>query len=147
MGTSLPINTDPILVKQNFDAPVTVVWKAITDKEQMRQWFFAPMSDFEPEVGFKTQFNVRVEDRDYLHLWKVTEVIWQKRIAYDWRYGGFDGDSSVAWDLSETTDGTKLCLCHKGHETFSRSDSIFSRENGQAGWEYFLQQSLKAFLE
>ena len=77
------ISSDPIVAEQSFSAPIEVVWKAITDKDQMRQWFFETMMEFEPEAGFETQFNVQCEDRDYLHLWKVIDVVPQKRIAYD----------------------------------------------------------------
>jgi uncharacterized protein YndB with AHSA1/START domain len=140
-------NAEPIVVEQTYGVPAEAVWKAITDKDQMRQWFFEAMTEFEPETGFETQFVVRVEDTDYQHLWKVTEVIPQKRIAYDWKYGGFPGESMVVWELSETTDGTKLTLTHSEQESFAQDNPIFSRESGVAGWNYFLGQSLKAFLE
>ena len=138
---------EPIVVEQIFNAPISVVWKAITDTDQMRRWFFETMTNFEPAVGFQTQFNVRVEDQDYPHQWKVTDVVQEKRIVYDWRYGGYPGNSSVTWELSETPHGTKLTLTHKGIETFPQDDPMFSRESGQAGWGYFLHESLKAFLE
>ncbi len=141
------MNTDPIVVEQTYNVPVAVVWKAITDKEQMRQWYFEPMTDFEPEVGFETQFDVQNEGQIFPHQWKVTEVVPETRIAYDWRYGGYPGDSSVTWELSETPDGTKLTLTHRGQETFPKDDPMFSREGGEAGWRYFLHESLKAFLE
>jgi hypothetical protein len=51
------------------------------------------------------------------------------------------------WELSEPSQGAKLKLTHSGHETFPRDNPIFSRESGQAGWDYFIQESLKAFLE
>ncbi len=138
---------EPIVVEQIFNAPISVVWKAITDPDQMRRWFFETMTNFEPAVGFQTQFNVRVEDQDYPHQWKVTDVVPEKRIVYDWRYGGYRGDSSVTWELSETPHGTKMTLTHKGIETFPQDDPMFSPESGQAGWGYFLHESLKAFLE
>ncbi|MHC4664643.1 MAG: SRPBCC family protein [Planctomycetota bacterium] len=141
------MNTDSIVVEQIYNAPIAVVWKAIVEKDQMRQWFFKPMTDFKPEVGFETQFDVQVEGQNYPHQWKVTEVVPERRITYDWRYGGYPGNSSVTWELSETPDGTKLKLTHKGIETFPQDDPIFSRESGEAGWEYFLHESLKAFLE
>lgn len=50
------------------------------------------------------------------------------------------------WELSETPSGTKLTLTHEGHETFPQDDPIFSREGCQGGWDYFLRESLKAFL-
>ncbi len=141
------MDTKAIVVEQTFNAPIAVVWKAITDKDQMRQWFFDPIAEFEPKIGFETQFKVRCEDQEYVHLWKVTNVVPERRIAYQWRYGGYPGNSLVTWELSEVRDGTNLTLTHEGHETFPQDDPIFSRESGQAGWEYFLQESLKAFLE
>ena len=140
-------DTQPVVVEQTFDAGIAVVWKAITDKDQMRQWFFEAMTDFEPESGFEAQFNVRCEDRDYPHLWNITDVVPEKRIVYGWRYGGYSGNSTVIWELSETPNGTKLVLTHAGHETFPQDDSVFSRESCQAGWDHFIRESLKAFLD
>jgi uncharacterized protein YndB with AHSA1/START domain len=141
------IEATPIIVEQTFNAPADVVWKAITSKDQMCEWFFETMVEFRPEPGFETQFNVRCEDRDYLHLWKVTDVVPERRIAYEWRYGGYPGNSSVTWELSETPGGTSLRLTHEGHETFPQDDPVFSRESCQGAWDYFLRESLKAFLE
>ncbi|MBC8352319.1 MAG: SRPBCC domain-containing protein [Planctomycetes bacterium] len=141
------MDTNAIVVEQTFNAPVAVVWTAITDPDQMRQWFFEPIVDFKPETGFETQFNVRCEDRDFLHVWKVTDVVPKKRIAYSWRYEGYPGDSTVVWELSESANGTKLLFTHVGHETFPQDDPIFSRESGQAGWDYLVGESLPAFLQ
>lgn len=138
---------NPIVVEQTFDASIDEVWNAIVHVDQMRQWFFETISDFEPEVGFETQFNVHVEGQDYLHLWKVTEVTPGRKITYNWRYRGYPGNSFVTWELSEVADGTKLTLTHEGIESFPQDNPIFSRQAGEEGWSYFLNQSLKAFLE
>lgn len=141
------MSSEPIVVEETFHAPIADVWQAITDKDQMRQWFFEPMTDFQSEVGFETQFDVEVEGQNYPHQWRVTEVVPERRIVYDWRYGGYPGESSVTWELLETSGGTKLKLTHKGQETFPQDNPIFSREAGVAGWTYFIQERLKAFLE
>ena len=140
------MNTDPIVVEQIYNAPIALVWKAITEKDQMRQWFFEAMTEFEPAVGFETQFDVECEGQIFPHQLKVTEVVPEEKIVYGWRYGGFPGDSSVTWELSESSDGTKLMLSHRGQETFAQDNPIFSREAGEAGWGYFLHDSLKAYL-
>lgn len=141
------VKAEPVVVEQTFDAPIAAVWRAITDREQMRRWFFEPMTDFRPEVGFETQFTVHYEDQDFVHQWKVTAVVPERRISYSWRYGGFSGSSSVTWELSRAPGGTKLTLTHEGHESFPRDNPAFSRESCQTGWEYFLCESLRAFLE
>jgi uncharacterized protein YndB with AHSA1/START domain len=138
---------EPIVVEQAFGASIERVWKAITDPEQMRQWYFESIEEFRPEPGFETRFNVRNEGRDYPHLWRVTEVIPNRRIAYEWQYPGFPGDSAVVWELAETGSGTRLRLTHSGVETFPQEDPAFSRESCQAGWQYFLGNRLKAFID
>ena len=52
----------------------------------MRKWYFENIPSFKPEVGFKTQFNVQSQHRNFLHIWKVTEVVPKKMITYNWKY-------------------------------------------------------------
>jgi uncharacterized protein YndB with AHSA1/START domain len=139
-------NSTPIVVEQILDAPIAAVWKAITDPAEMSLWFFEEIADFEPVVGFETEFVVETEGRTFPHLWRVIAVVPEARIAYDWRYGGYPGESIVTWELTETPDGTSLKLTHSGIETFPQNDPVFRRESGVAGWRYFLRQSLPAFL-
>lgn len=140
------MNTETIVIEQTYNASIETVWNAITDEDQMRKWFFEQMTEFQPEVGFETEFNVHHEGTDYLHQWKVTEVVPMRRISYTWSYGGFPGDSLVTWELSGASAGTKLLFTHTGRETI-QGDPIFSRENCEAGWKYFIHESLKAFLD
>lgn len=141
------MSNEPVIVEQQFkNVSVAVVWKAITDQDQMREWYFQEMADFQANIGFETQFNVHCEGKDYMHIWKVTEVAQLQRIAYRWRYDGYAGDSIVTWELSEVDGGTKLKLTHAVLEPFV-GDPIFDRENGVAGWEYLIQESLKTFLQ
>jgi len=140
-------HTTPIVVEETYHAPVSLVWQAITDRDHMRQWFFEPITEFQPEIGFETEFDVLCEGQNYPHQWKVTEVVQEALIVYDWRYGGYPGSSSVRWELSETPNGTKLRFTHRGHESFPQDNPIFNSKTCQAGWDYFLHESLKSFLE
>jgi len=137
----------PVVIEETLKAPPEKVWKAITNTDQMRQWFFEAIPDFKPEPGFNTSFNVRAENADYLHLWTVTEVVPQKKVVYRWRYGGVPGDSSVTWELAGTPAGTKLRLTHSGTESFPQDNPVFRRESCQGGWEYFIRDRLKNYLE
>ncbi len=138
--------SEPVVVQQTYQTPVAKVWKAITDVGQMRKWYFDTIRDFRAEVGFETAFDVQCEGNVYPHLWKVTEVISQQTLAYQWRYGGYVGDSVVTWQLSETPDGPELTLTHTIHQPFPQDLDVLSRESCLAGWQSFLQNSLKAFL-
>ena len=138
---------EPIIVEQIFNTSINKVWDAITELGQMQQWFFENIEAFEPEVGFETQFEVKVEDRVFLHLWKLTDVLPVKRITYNWKYEGYPGDSFVTFELIEQNNDTKLVLTHKVVESFPSDVPEFSRENCSGGWNYFIGKNLKEYLE
>ena len=136
----------PIVVEHTFKASVERVWRAITDGKEMPRWFFEQIAEFRPERGFETKFVVHNEGKDYLHHWRVTEVIPQAKIVYDWLYPDFPGASFVVWELSKDGDGARLKLTHSGVSTFPQTDPAFSRESCHGGWEYFFGR-LKTFVE
>lgn len=137
----------PIVVEHSYAATADDVWKAITDVDQMRQWYFENIPAFRPEVGFETQFNVQSGERNFLHLWKIVEVVPGKKITYDWKYEGLAGDSLMVFELFARGDSTRLKLTHRVLESFPGDIPEFARESGVAGWKYFIQQRLKEFLE
>ncbi len=73
--------TEAVMIERTFNAPVARVWKALTDADEMRVWYF-DLKEFKPEVGFEFEFTVEHEGTKYHHLCKITEVIPQKKIAY-----------------------------------------------------------------
>ncbi len=140
------VSDEPIVVEQTFKATIETVWKSITEIDLMRQWYFENIPSFQPEIGFKTQFNVKTEERDFLHMWKITEVVPMKKIVYNWKYDGYQGDSLVQFELFKQNNSIKLRLTHTVIESFPEDLPEFSRESGIAGWEYFIKQSLKEYL-
>jgi uncharacterized protein YndB with AHSA1/START domain len=136
---------EAIVVERTFNAPVARVWKAVTDVDQMREWYF-DLKEFKPEVGFEFEFSVEHQGTNYHHLCKVTEVIPQKKIAYTWRYKGEPGDSLVTFELSAKGDKTRLRLMHTGIETFPRTPA-YARKNFETGWTRIIGSELKKFLE
>ncbi len=140
------ITTEPIIKEVLLDAPVSRVWKAITDKADMKQWYF-DLADFKPEVGFEFQFYGENEGRKWLHLCKVTEVIPDKKLTYSWRYDGYPGNSFVTFDLLPEGNKTRLKLTHEGLETFPSDVPDFAKSNFKAGWEEIIGTSIKKFVE
>jgi len=140
-------NSKPVIVEETYNAPIEKVWNAITDSSEMKQWYFEEMEVFKPEVGFETQFNVHANGNDYLHIWKVTEVIPFKKIVYNWTYKDYAGDSYVTWELSTENNKTKLKLSHTGIETFPKDNPDFTRESCTGGWTFFLCERLKNYLD
>ncbi len=73
---------EPIIVERSFNVSIDTVWNSITKINQMRKWYFENIPSFNPEVGFETQFNVQSLHRNFLHIWKVTEVVPKKHSFY-----------------------------------------------------------------
>jgi uncharacterized protein YndB with AHSA1/START domain len=140
-------NEEPIIVEQFFNASIESVWNAITNVDQMRQWYFENIPSFKAEVEFETQFNVQSQERNFLHMWKVTEVVPMKKIVYNWKYEGYPGNSFVVFELFEENNSTKLRLTHQVTESFPQDIPEFLRESGVEGWTFFIKKSLKEFLE
>ncbi len=140
------MGSEPIVVEQSFSVQPDAVWQAVTKPGLMRQWYFEPIDDFRPEVGFETQFDIETGGRIFRHQWKVIKVVPGESITYTWRYEGFSGLGSTEWKLSKTDEGTKLVLIWTGIESFPQDIPEFTWESGKAGWEYFIQQSLPSFL-
>lgn len=140
-------NYEPIIVEQSYNASIEMVWAAITEIDQMRQWYFDNIPAFEAKVGFETEFIIENEGRVFPHLWKITEVIPKKKIAYSWKFRGYEGDGLVSFELFETDERTKLKLTSEVIENFPQDIPEFKRESGVAGWNYFIGESLKGYLE
>jgi uncharacterized protein YndB with AHSA1/START domain len=134
-----------VVIERTFNAPVERVWSALTDVEQMRQWYF-DLKEFKPTVGFEFEFVVEHEGNRYHHLCRVTDVILQKKIAYTWRYKGEPGDSLVTFELFPDGNKTRLKLTHTGIETFPQTPA-YARKNFEAGWTAIIGSELKQFLE
>ncbi len=138
---------DSIIVEQTFDNSMKQVWEAITDLNQMKQWFFEQIEEFNPVIGFETQFVVKVEQRAFTHLWKLIEVSPQKKIAYNWKYEEYNGDSNVSFELFNLGSKTKLVLTHLVLKPFPSNILEFNHKSGIDGWNYFIKDRLSNHLK
>jgi uncharacterized protein YndB with AHSA1/START domain len=134
-----------VLIERTFNAPVERVWKALTNVEEMRHWYF-DLKEFKPAVGFEFEFIVEHKGMKYHHLCRVTAVIPSKKLAYTWRYKGHEGDSLVTFELAAVGDKTRLKLTHEGLETFPKTPA-FARKRFMEGWTEIIGSSLKQFVE
>jgi uncharacterized protein YndB with AHSA1/START domain len=134
-----------VVIERTFNAPVARVWKALTDADEMRVWYF-DLKEFKPEVGFEFEFTVEHEGTKYHHVCKITEVIPQKKIAYTWRYAGEEGNSLVTFELVADGGKTRLKLTHEGLETFPKLPA-YAKTNFEKGWTEIIGSSLKQYVE
>jgi len=142
------MKSKPVVVERTYNAPAERVWHALTDVEQMRQWYFPQLVEFEPEVGFETEFDVPHNGRNFLHIWKITEVVPGKKISYEWKFGGYADSSLVSFELFADDDKTKIVVTHYNLEAFNRdNDPDLERNNFVEGWTHFIGTALKEFVE
>lgn len=136
----------PVIVEQHFEVPVDALWRAITERDQMVQWFFDNIVAFEARVGFTTQFTIENEGRIFVHRWRIIEVEPLRKIVYNWQYEGYQGDSMVSFELKEQAGGCRVTVTHTVVESFPQSIPEFTRESCLGGWSYFIQQQLASYL-
>ncbi len=135
----------PFTIERVFDAAVNVLWKAITDKDEMKQWYF-DLKEFKAEPGFRFSFTGGKDDRQYLHLCEVIDVIPNKKLSYSWKYDGYPGESKVIFELFPVGAKTRLKLTHEGLETFPADNPDFAKENFAQGWNGIIGTSLKEYV-
>lgn len=136
-----------VVVERTYEAPIAIVWEAITNKLQMKEWYF-DVSDFKPEVGFQFQFSADKDGKTYLHKCKVVEVNPTTKLAYTWSYEGYAGQSLVTFELnSEDKNKTHLKVTHSNLDSFPQDSPEFAPECFNEGWESILSHSLRRFVE
>ena len=139
------MKTEPFVIERTFNASIEKVWNAITDRAEMKKWYF-DLKEFKPEVGFEFRFDGGEDDRVYHHICKITEVVPGKKLTHSWRYDGYDGISFVTFELFEEGKQTRVKLTHVGLETFPQN-SDFAKQNFVDGWTHIVGTSLKQFVE
>jgi uncharacterized protein YndB with AHSA1/START domain len=143
--SNLATKDEPLVLERVFDAPVALVWKALTEVDDIKHWSF-DIREFVPRVGFEFQFYGGDSKTKYLHRCKVTEAVTEKRLAYTWRYEGYAGDSLVTFELFAEGKKTRVRLTHTGLETFPKIPA-FAPANFAAGWTEIVGTNLKTFVE
>lgn len=141
------MNKESIIIESVFDSEVSLVWKAITDKDMMKQWYI-DVEAFVPTIGFEFEFwGGEPGEEKWKHLCVITEVIPEEKLSYSWKYQGYTGSSILSFELSKIDKNTKLKLTHSGIDTFPKDVPELAIENFKAGWTQAIHVSLKDFLE
>jgi len=141
------IAVQPFVIERTYNAPIEKVWNALTDKDQMKKWYF-DLAEFKPVVGFEFQFYGQGhKGEQYLHLCKVTQVIPGKKISYTWSYDKYEGVSEVSFEFFAEGDKTRLKLTHEGLETFPSNNPDFAKQSFSDGWTMLIGTLLKDFVE
>jgi uncharacterized protein YndB with AHSA1/START domain len=138
---------EPYVIERTYNAPIAKVWEAITNKDQMKQWYF-DIAEFKAEVGFEFEFTGQGKDGEkYVHKCKITEVVPEKKLTHSWRYDGYPGNSFVTFELFAEGNSTRVRLTHEGIESFAANGNDFKKESFAMGWTHIIGTGLKNFVE
>ncbi|WP_207492659.1 SRPBCC family protein [Aridibaculum aurantiacum] len=136
----------PFVIEQVVDAPASRIWQALTDKAQMKQWYFE-VDEFKPEAGFHFTFTGGDEQQTFLHLCTIIEVVDKQKLRHSWQYEGQEEQTYVTWELYEEGDKTRVKLTHEGLELIAHHGPAFATNNFHEGWKYILGTALKNHVE
>lgn len=137
----------PIIVEQKVNAPAQKVWKALTDIDEMKIWYF-DIPDFIPKPGTVFNFYEPGDERKYHHQAEILEVIPGKKLKHTWFYPEFsDQKTTVTWELYSEGLQTVIRLIHENINAFYNLGENFSEKAFTEGWTQITEQSLKRYLE
>lgn len=127
-----------------IEAPIHIVFKALTDQEDLTQWF-PDKGSFEPRVGGKMRFTFMAGrnemDKDHHLDGEVLEIVPNKKLVYtfvpDVNYmpdGIHPQPTTITWSLEERgKDKTQVTLVHSGFT----QDMEKHFKDTTVGWNYF----------
>ena len=117
-----------VRLERHLGDPPAVVWRALTEREQLRSWFPCEviLSGGRWEVGAEISFPFPAELMDLTLTGVVLEVDEPHVLAYTW------GDDTLRFELSPDGDGTRLVLI----DELPRD----SAARNAAGWEWCLDR-------
>lgn len=136
-----------ISIEEIYAAPISTLWRAITDKEEMKQWYF-DIKDFVLQKDTVFNFYESGGKNLYHHRCVILEIVPNKKLQYTWTHPSHSkGSSILTWILDTTDNGTKVTLIHEGVENLMDGGDAFKKENYLIGWTEILGTSLKNFVE
>ncbi|HAO26911.1 MAG TPA: SRPBCC domain-containing protein, partial [Chryseobacterium indologenes] len=75
----------PIIVQYEIEAPVDKVWKALTDKNEMKFWYF-DIPDFVAEAGQIFNFFEPGGENKYHHQGEILDILPNQKLKHTWSY-------------------------------------------------------------
>ena len=138
---------DEIKREIEVDAPIEVVWKALTSAESLSEWFGDSASvDLRP--GGSASFGWSEYDDAFDAVVEVVER--PSRFSFRWalQSGASVSDSYstlVEFELEATTEGTRVRLTESGFSALPEDVAKSALEENKQGWESELDD-LKIYL-
>ena len=124
-------------------APVSRVWRALTNHEEFGQWFRVRL-DGPFRVGATTTGHITYPGHEHMKWESVTERMEHERMfAFSWPPSAIDpetayGDDAkvvVEFRLQPSEAGTRLTITETGFRQFPESKRLEVLRSNQQGWD------------
>ena len=133
----------PVAIEKEvlIEAPLEVVWRVVTDPEQIRQWF-ADEAEVELRVGASGRLRFKSGDSYQLQIETLDPP---HRFAFRWVQpegspACADSSMLVEFTLQPEAGGTRLRVMEGGFDTIDWSDAEKAKyaEDHSRGWQTLL---------
>ncbi len=134
---------DVLKKQQQYAHPISKVWAAITEQEQISAWFIK--CNFKAEQGYRYSLISENDNCEQVSgiIQKVSPV---NELVYSWIVAGSNVETIVSWTLQENNDGTLLTLEHSGISKYPTEETAIKYfESFDGGWDKCID-SLNSYL-
>ena len=133
--------------KVTINAPASKVWKALTEKDELKEWVMMPTT-FEPVAGKEFTFKTEpMENWDGYIYCKVVEVEVNKKLVYTWNAEFINAETLVTILISEKGGITEVTLIHTGWEKIPADSRQQRIDAHNKGWDLRFVKNLKEVAE
>lgn len=126
----------------DLKAPVSSVWRAVTDHREFGAWFRVEL--YEPfVVGKETRGHITYPGHEGVEWVSVTERMEPERVfAFSWHPNAVDPETDysaeakvvVEFTLEPTPDGTRLTITETGYDQIPEPRRLEALRSNQEGW-------------
>lgn len=141
--------TNSLSLKRTYKASAATLWKVITERAHLKQWYFDFAEDWQLKIGQQFEWSAGdTESKQWLHCGIMLEIIPNQKLVHSWEYPGYSGTSVVTWELHPVDENTtELHFSHVFTILFDVTEPAFKRENFEMGWKHILNISLVEYVE
>ena len=134
---------DRIVKVVDLEAPVSRVWRALTDHEEFGQWFRVSL-DGPFQVGALTRGHITYPGHEHVKWESVTEQMDHEQLfVFSWPPSAVDPDTDyddgakvmVEFRLEPTDQGTRLTITESGFLQFPESKRLEILRSNKDGWD------------
>ena len=134
---------DRIIKVVDLKAPVSRVWRALTDHQEFGQWFRVSL-DGPFQIGVLTTGHITHPGHEHVKWESVTEQMDHEQLfVFSWPPSAVDPDTDyddgakvmVEFRLEPTDQGTRLTITESGFLQFPESKRLEILRSNKDGWD------------